>query len=124
MTGRKETTMKCISVSIFENKRIGNCSNNGISAKYDHILIEHPRGWIEVDENNPPENLCKLVKRELWGEDHGYIEPVKEAKGVGWMYGGCIVDSSDSRWSEISGYKPMYLHDRTETQEEYDAYSR
>lgn len=115
--------MKAISVGIFEDKRIGNCSNNGISERFDSILIEHERGWIDVDEKNPPENFCVIVRRELWGEEHDYVRPYREANGVGWMYGGCIVDSSDGRWGELTTH-PLRLHDRTESQEMYDLLSR
>lgn len=115
--------MKAISVGIFEDKRIGNCSNNGISARFDSILIEHERGWIDVDEQNPPENFCVIERRTLWGEEHDYVRPYREANGVGWMYGGCIVDSSDSRWGELTTH-PLRLHDRTESQEMYDLLSR
>lgn len=113
----------CIPLNIYECKSYGNCSNRGISTRYDTVLIPHPQGFHEVDLDNPPENLCKVVERFLFGRYYYHVEPMSRPKGVGWMYGGCIVDSSDSRWGEISEY-PLHLHDRQETQQEYDMLSR
>lgn len=116
--------VKALNVNIFRSS-LGDCSNRGISSKYNEILVECPRGYIEVDLDNPPENFCVVDKRILWGEKHYYVRPYREANGVGWMYGGCICDTSDSRWSELIevGY-PLHLHDRTESQEMYDMLSR
>ena len=114
--------MRAIRIGIFQDKALGNCSNNGISARFDHILVEHERGYVDVDENDPPENFCVIERRILWGEEHDFVRPYRKANGVGWMYGGCIVDSSDSRWSELTTH-PLRLHDRTESQAEYDMLS-
>lgn len=111
--------MKALPISIFEDKRIGNCSNNGISDRYREVLLICEDGFIEIDENNPPENLVKLVIRNLWGKEYKHIEPVAKPNGVGWMAGGSLVYSSDSRFRDMSDY-PLSLHDRQETQEQYD----
>lgn len=110
---------RALIVSIFEDKRLGNSSNHGISERYSEILLLCEDGPHEVDLDNPPENLCRLVERTLWGEEHNYIEPYAEANGVGWMYGGAVCYSSDSRFSRMSTH-PLCLHDRTESQEMYD----
>lgn len=115
--------MKAINVSIFEDKRIGNCSNHGISTKFKEVLIPHERGYIEIDMDNPPENLCKVVTRNICGREYKHIEPVVRPTGVGWMSGGCICYSCDGRFRELSDY-PLCLHDRQETQEQYDRLSR
>lgn len=111
--------MKALPISIFEDKRIGNCSNDGISSRYSEVLLICDTGFIEIDENNPPENLVKLVVRSLWGKEYKHIEPVARPTGVGWMSGGTLVYSCDSRFREMSDY-PLSLHDRQETQEQYD----
>lgn len=110
---------KALSVNIFKDRN-GDCSNGGISSKYDSILVLHDEGWIDVDMDNPPENLCKLVKRNLWGETFYHVEPVAAPTGIGWMFGGSLVYSSDGRFST----GPLKLHDRQESQELYDALSR
>lgn len=116
--------MKCIELSIYKPST-GDCSNGGISSKYNHILLEHPNGWVNVNPAEPPENLCKIVKRNLFGSEYIHIEPVEPVPTgcVGYMSGGCTVDTSDSRWHELSHY-PVRLHDRTETTKQYDALSR
>ena len=111
---------RALSVNIFEDKAIGNCSNHGISERFREILILNAEGNYEVDLNNPPENLCVYVERELWGERHDYIRPYADAKGAGWMFGGALVYSSDSRFGGV----PMKLHDRDESRELNDMLSR
>lgn len=112
---------KAIRAHIFEDKRIGNCSNHGISERYDCVLLLCDDGDVEVDLENPPENLCEIVRRRLWGEEHDYIRPWAAAKGVGWMFGGSIIYSSDARFGSNH---PLMFHDRDETPEEYEMYSR
>ena len=114
--------MRALPISIFEDKKIGNCSNNGISSRYKEVLLVCETGFIEVDENNPPENLVKLVTRHLFGRDYKHIEPVARPTGCGWMSGGTLVYSCDSRFRELSEY-PLSFHDRQETQEQYDILS-
>jgi hypothetical protein len=114
--------MKAISIYVYKSS-LGDCTNGGISAKYKTILLEHPRGNYDVDIENPPENFCKIVTRNLWGKEYKHIEPYAKAPGVGWMYGGNIASCSDSRFSDLSQY-PLCIHDRTESQEMYDMLSR
>lgn len=113
--------LRALPISIFTDKRIGNCSNNGISARYDEVLLIHPQGFIKIDEENPPENLVKLVVREIRGKEYKHLEPMfRPAPGcVGWMFGGDYAGCSDSRFRELSDY-PLPIHDRQEPQEYYD----
>ena len=116
--------MRCILANIFKSE-LGDCSNGGISERHSEVLIEHPRGYIEVDEENPPENLCKIVTRNFGFGSYTHIEPVAKPAGIGWMFGGTLVYSSDSRFKEATGIDyPLCLHDRQETAEEYELYSR
>lgn len=112
--------MKAIRLNIYR-PYYGDCSNHGISSRFHDILLESENGFIDIDENNPPENLCVFVKRTLFGKEANYIEPYEPPKGAGWMYGGCIVDSSDARFP--SGH-PVRLFDRDESWDEYEMYSR
>ncbi|MCR5453180.1 MAG: hypothetical protein K6F00_11190 [Lachnospiraceae bacterium] len=117
--------MRALSVEIYKNRR-GDCSNNGISSRFNEILIPCETGYIEVDEANPPENLCKVVKRNLFMGEPPYvhIEPWNKAEGAGWMAGGTIVDSCDSRFRrEIGIDYPVHLHDRQESWEMNDLLS-
>lgn len=112
--------MRALPISIFKDSKIGDCSNNGISSRYTEVLLICDEGFINIDENNPPENLVKLVTRNLFGREHKHIEPVARPTGVGWMSGGSLVYSCDSRFRRMSEY-PLCLHDRQETQEQYDS---
>lgn len=117
---------KALPVYIYKHKG-ETCSNGGISERYNEILLLCEDGFINVDMDNPPENLCKVVKRNLWGKDYVHIEPVKEVgkDRAGYMYGGCIVSTSDSRLRKVTGVDyPIDLHDRTESWEDYDRMSR
>lgn len=116
--------VNALSVEIYKSK-FGDSSNGGISSRFDEIIVECPDGYLKVDLDNPPPNFCVVVKRILWGEEHYYVRPYAEPNGVGWMYGGCIVDTSDHRWCKLTEVNhPLHLHDRTESQELYDMLSR
>lgn len=113
--------LKALRIDILESKSIGNCSNNGISARFNDILLLCDEGYIDVKGDEP--NLCKVVKRNILGNEYMHVEPVANPNGIGWMAGGTFVYSSDSRFNKISNY-PLALHDRCESQQLYDALSR
>jgi hypothetical protein len=113
--------MKALPIYVYSNG--SNCSNHGITEKYDRLLLIHEEGFIDIDENNLPENLVKVVTRDLFNGEYKHIEPYKKATGIGYMNGGCIAFSSDSRFRNISRY-PLMIHDRQESQSEYETYSR
>ena len=118
--------MRAIGVSVYRSDRLGDCTNGGVSSKYNRLLVICDRGPIDVDENNLPENLMKVVKRELFGRTLYHLEPVAKAAGVGWLSGGNFAASSDSRFSELVDgmYGAVAIHDRTESRELYDLLSR
>lgn len=111
--------VKCLPVDIYTSKDGVNCSNKGISTRFNQVLLIHDEGFISVDMDNPPENLCKAVEMRFPFGVYTHVEPVKKPDGLGWMNGGCIVYTPDSRF----GYTPLMLFDRQETQEEYDRLS-
>lgn len=99
------------------------CSNGGISSRFNDVLVLCPDGNVEVDGNEP--NLCKVVERRLFGSEIYYhVEPVVKADGVGWMAGGTVVYSCDSRFRRLANGYPLSFHDRTESQELYDQLSK
>ncbi len=116
--------MRAIRASIYEDKRLGNCSNHGISERYDSVLVICEDGPEVLDEENLPENTVEVVTRYLWGEKHFYLKPVAEpGKGrTSYMAGGSYAGSSDSRFVELAGgVSILPLHDRSETWEHYDS---
>ena len=115
--------MKALNILIYKFP-LGDCTNRGISSKFNDLLLTCDKaGGKDIDEKNPPENLCKLVTRNIAGKEYKYIEPVKPVKkgNVGYCSGGNIAYSNDARFP--SDY-PLSIHDRQDTQEQYDALTR
>lgn len=115
--------MKALPIEVYKD-RGRDWSNDGITSKYDQLLLICEEGYIEVDEANPPENLVKIVTRRFGDREYKHIEPYAPLNFncIGWMAGGCIGYSCDSRFSEMSEY-PLSIHDRQETQELYNMLS-
>ena len=95
-------------------------TNGGVSSKYDSFLIIDPsieRGNIESKSTTPE---LKLVRRNLPdGSEYVHAEPLEPVKkgNVGYMFGGNFIHTSDSRFP--NDY-PIPIHDRQETQEDYN----
>ena len=105
--------MKGLICSIFEDKRLGNCSLNGISKNYNEVLLigNDVDGIFEETETRPS---VILEKRKINGREPEYLTvyPKEKYKNNKWyMFGGCFIYSSDGRFP--SDY-PIPLHDRTE----------
>lgn len=112
--------MKALPIDVFKSN-LGDCTNGGISSRYNELLLVCEDGYINIDENNPPENLVKIVTRNLFGKEYKHIEPVARPSGVGWMSGGNIGYTCDSRFGKMSQY-PLSIHDRQESQKMYDSF--
>jgi len=98
------------------------CTNGGITAKVDRIILVG-EGIPEVFEVKENAIYLKLVRRDLWGKEYLHAEPVGQTKkDIGDMAGGNFIYSSDSRFRKINAY-PIPVHDRSETQAEYDTLS-
>lgn len=103
--------MKAIRVNIYRNKDFGDCSNHGISERHNDVLLLADDGFIEIDMSNPPENLCILTQKRIFGKVYTFVRPYAEPEGAGWMYGGTMIYSSDSRFPAET---PLLLYDRQE----------
>ena len=105
---------KAISIEVYRHGDY-DCTCNGVSKRFDTLLVEHEEGWIKFDETNPPENLVKVVTRKLFGKEYTHLEPVvyKTEYKPWFMFGGNFGYTNDSRWSKISQY-PLPIHDRVE----------
>jgi len=95
-------------------------TNGGISSKYERFVL------LGVDAPFTPDDMTpalKIVKRFLFGRDYYHLEPIDPCPSnqVGYMFGGNFAYSSDSRFP--NDY-PLPIHDRSETQEQYDTLSR
>jgi hypothetical protein len=86
------------------------CTNNGKSSTINRVLLAGD-GIPELFEASADCPAFRLVKRQLFGAEYLHIEPWERPTGSGWMYGGNIADTSDSRkpWKY-----PVHIHDRQE----------
>jgi len=105
--------MKAISVNVFKNTQFSKCSNGGVSEQFDNLLILCENGHIEV--TGEEKNLCKIVKRDLFGKDVYHIRPIENPQAW-YMFGGSFAHSSDSRFTNMVGdqYGAISIHDRLE----------
>lgn len=118
--------VKAISVYVFRSS-LGDCTNGGASGKFDTLYVEHPRGCFEVETSDE-----RLFRVEPNAFGHPVLIPEnKPRKAIGPMAGGNYAASSDSRFEEairaVTGrgfYGAVAIHDRFETQREYELLSR
>ena len=116
--------MKALSIDVYRRNGV-DCTNGGISGKYNTLLVLCDDGNVTIDPDNLPENLVKVVHRHLFGRDVYHIEPVVSPTGAGWMAGGNYAASCDSRFNNLIGniYGAVSVHDRQESWEMYDMLS-
>ncbi len=112
-------------------------SNGGASSRFQELVLVNVGGPSSVEEGNAAMlvegNLAgtlKVVEAEwMEGGMNGGDWVEKKGDGVGPMFGGCYVGTSDSRFEEacqyLLGHKfygLVALHDRYETVEQYASY--
>lgn len=119
--------------------RIGDCTNGGASSRWNSLYL--CKDYVTEDDvyeycetNNCLHEIERFVNtetRKLFGHKiYKNIKLVFEGRQkirnmLGGMSGGNLLYSCDSRWSEITGCDyPLSIHDRYETQEQYDMLSR
>ena len=107
--------IKAIMAYVYKNELFNGCANGGISERYDKMYVVCKDGYIDFDSDNLPENIVELKSRG----NYRYAEPlVPVSKGnVGWMDGGAVLHSSDSRF----GGMPVMIHDRQESYALYNS---
>lgn len=96
---------------------LGDCSLDGISSRYNSLILigDDIEGPVSVDLDNPPENVVKIVRRTIRGQEYMHLEPLDGCGNGGsrwYMAGGNIANTSDSRFP--SQY-PLEIHDRHES---------
>ena len=102
--------------------RWGDSSNGGISSRCHQVILVS--GDMAVEGPFEPNERTPAVALYSHGA-HCIAVPVNRPNGmVGPMFGGCYIATSDSRFREAVGiYGAIPLHDRFETQEQYDSLS-
>jgi len=112
-----------LDVEVYRSASLGDCTNGGVSSRFDKLLIACPDGpWSFDGEKEVPINFCMIEKRSVFGEICSSIVPAtvdesgRVVKRPGWwMYGGNIASTSDSRFSDMKGhFYPLKIHDRRE----------
>ena len=58
--------IKAVPVSVYRHGHT-DCTNGGVSSKYEKLLVECPDGYIDIDMDNPPKNFCVVERRRLFG---------------------------------------------------------
>lgn len=122
--------MEHIGVSVYRDSSSNtDCTNNGVSSRHNRLELfwDCTRKEAEnycIEKGIKLDTAIFLVKRELWGEDHSFAEPLIRPQGkLGGMMGGNFVFTCDSRLYKLGGLRtalPIPLHDRFETQEDYN----
>lgn len=79
---------------------LGDCTNGGVTATQDEILVPCEQGPWEYDTDNPPDNLCVVKTRVVGGVQTLRLVPVS-LEGRWTMFGGNYATTSDSRWGEM-----------------------
>lgn len=96
--------------SFNRNGSVSDCTAGGVSARVHEITLcgDDLPELFEASEDCP---AFRVVRRNLFGSEYIHIEPWERPQGSGWMYGGNIADTSDSRkpWKY-----PVHIHDRQE----------
>lgn len=124
--------MEKLSVDVYRsNTGIYDCTNGGITSHHDSLTLfwnctrEEAKKYCE--KNGIDTDKCLfLVKRNLWGEDHSFAEPLVKPQNKIQVMGGNFVYTCDSRLYKLNGLTcatPIPVYDRFETQREYDAFS-
>ena len=131
----------CNCVSVYRHAGYGDCTNGGVSSRHDNFTVfwdcdvDTAIKYCEDNKINIDEALL-IVDRILWGEEHPYAMPLihptyigkdhKEHHKIGPMFGGNFLYTYNGNFYHpkcISTGIPIPIHDRFETQEEYDTLS-
>lgn len=121
-------------VTIYKPARGSDCTNGGVTANATDAIVVVSEREAERDrlpEWRVDEHTCvlRLVERRQFGP---YLQPVDgdvHGRAIGPMAGGNYAGSYDSRWRAFlrehgCDADLVAVHDRYETQEEYDILSR
>ena len=107
---------KTIKAMVADVYRCGSdCSNGGVTSRFDKIYYEHPEGFLELDAEDLPENFMVLKEEPSLGAVVKRFYPYRDADGRRWMmWGGTFAYSSDSRFPGNPGAEPVKIFDRHE----------
>lgn len=115
-----------LNVQVYRDN-LGDCTNGGASATADAVCVINMDGPFNPSADRP---AFKLIPGAFSGT--AVLVPVDRPEGmIGPMFGGNMAHSSDSRFSKavenLTGhrfYGALPIHDRFDTQADYDALTR
>lgn len=118
-----------ISVSVFSNP-LGDCTLGGTTSNNRSLYLFRP--YITDDQilyicekEGIDKDKCLRVVRHSISYNYAEVVFKRQAKEGTYMAGGNFVYSCDSRYKDVSGISyPISVHDRFETWEQYEMYSR
>jgi hypothetical protein len=104
--------MRYITVEIYSRHGSKPSPLNSISSRFDRVALACPTGPLD-ESNIEGIPVIKIVRREVAGRLYVHAEPEGDTRQA--MYGGCILETSDSRFHQTTGVMyPIKLHDRYE----------
>ena len=117
--------INALSIMVYRGP-LGDCTNNGISSRYNTLLVACPDGNHVIDTDfGIPDNFCHLRRRELFGGTT-IVYDIRPAdvsngeiidRGRRWyMMGGNFAYTSDGRFRDmLKGFcGAVPIHDRVE----------
>lgn len=114
--------MKKSLYSVLRNAELGDCTGHGLSSRVTRTKLfwdctkEEAIDWC-MKNHEAPDLQMYLVKRDLWGEDHSYAEPLVKPDNANQMFGGNFLYTSNGNSYHFDGEKctrPIPIHDRFE----------
>lgn len=118
-------------LTVFVYRSIGgDCTMEGITSKHDMLTLVRDYTDEDLDELRQSEEAHKILlleKRELFNKPLWLCIPLIEKPNCHRMMGGNYVVTSDSRYKDFTPFKlgfPLPVHDRYETQKQYNEMCR
>ena len=116
--------MKSLYVTVLRPAGYSDCTGNGLSSKVNNSTLfwdctnEEAIDYCKSHNMDPSKQFI-LFKRELWGADHSYAEPLIKPENKFQTFGGNFLYTSDSRMYKTGGiYKaPIQIFDRFDSWE-------
>lgn len=132
--------MRGLSVHVYRDD-LGDCTNGGVTSParaegkifvvFDEALskggLMSQGNWkLEECKDNPRFVCLRVVRRNLGRGLYLHLEPMfgRPEGMAGPCFGGNYVATSDSRFSEAFGDRPLPVHDRWDTWEDHAILSR
>lgn len=104
------------------------CTNGGVTSKATHVFLIDEHEEIPTQAHLAPEKrlpvLRKVVRWRGTAEEYVHAEPVNPPPKSIVMFGGNYIDAGGHSGTIKLPKYPIPVHDRCETQEQYDRLTR